>query len=239
MILLISDLHLTPERPAITQAFYYFMEKYTPDADALYILGDFFEVWLGDDDDTPLFQEIQAFLARYSKALPIYIMHGNRDFLLGELFCQRTGVQLLDEETIIDAYGSRYLLIHGDSLCTKDQSYMLFRAAARSQEWQEAFLQQSLEARRAYAKELRANSKTMNSNKSEDIMDVTPDEVVTIMEKYQIQKLVHGHTHRPDSHNLNANNKPATRLVLGDWDHKAWYATIDEHGIQQYSFEIE
>ena len=223
-IVFISDLHLDESRPAVTRAFFEFLDTQAKGVEALYILGDFFEVWIGDDDDDPFNRAIVERLRRYSASGPaLYFMHGNRDFLIGEQFAQQTGATLLEDPTTIDLYGSRCLLMHGDSLCTKDAEYMAFRRQARSTEWQQTLLSQPLPARRALAQQMRAQSASMNSLKAEDIMDVTAAEVVKALESRAAQTLIHGHTHRPARHSLVANGQPAERLVLGDWGSDLWW----------------
>ncbi|MBN7798342.1 UDP-2,3-diacylglucosamine diphosphatase [Parahaliea mediterranea] len=214
----ISDLHLDPARPAVTRALAAFLDA-RRDAEALYILGDFFEAWVGDDDDAPLAREVADLLARYSAAGPaLYLMRGNRDFLLGEDYCARAGGTLLADPTVIDLYGRRVLLMHGDSLCTADEAYQQFRRTARSPEWQADILARPLAERRALAAQLRGMSQEANSNKAEDIMDVTPAEVDRVLREHGVDCLIHGHTHRPD-HHVHAGGE---RWVLGDWYEHAW-----------------
>lgn len=238
MLLFISDLHLDPLRPDVTQGFYRFLQTTAQQAEALYILGDFFEVWLGDDDDTSIYREIIKQLKDYSQQHPVYFICGNRDFLVGSLFAEQAGLTLLPDTYVLEYDQQRYLLMHGDSLCTKDDAYMAFRQLTRSPQWQQELLAQPLEARRAYANEVRQKSKTMSSMKAEDIMDVTPEEVVAIMSEHQCSNLIHGHTHRPAIHQLHINEKEAQRVVLGDWGSLGWYASIDTQGLNLHSFEL-
>jgi UDP-2,3-diacylglucosamine hydrolase len=238
MILLISDLHLDPKRPAITQAFFEFLNTtaQAADVEALYILGDFFEVWLGDDDDTPIYQETIRQLKQFTdNGTPVYFMHGNRDFLVGRDFALQTGAILLPDPSVIHHQGHDYLLMHGDSLCTKDHEYMAFRRTTRSAQWQNALLSRSLEERKAYAKEVREKSQSMNSLKAEDIMDVTAEEVTRIMSEHKVDTLIHGHTHRPNIHSLNTG---AQRIVLGDWGSLGWYITLSREKPILQSFPI-
>lgn len=219
----IADLHLEESRPDISEAFFGFLTHYARGIEALYILGDFFEHWIGDDERTPLQEEVaEALKAVRATGTRLYIMHGNRDFLIGHEFCDRIGARLLDDPSVIDLYGKPTLLMHGDSLCTADGEYMNFRATVRNPEWQEAFLQRSLEERQIVARQLREISQAKNQGKRESIMDVTPAEVVTVMEQQGVQHLIHGHTHRPDVHELRANEKRARRYVTGDWGEMAW-----------------
>ncbi|MFV0277321.1 MAG: UDP-2,3-diacylglucosamine diphosphatase [Parahaliea sp.] len=214
----ISDLHLDPARPAVTQALADFLAA-RRDARALYILGDFFEAWIGDDDDAPLVGEVAGLLARYRAAGPeLYLMPGNRDFLLGEAFATRCGATLLPDPSVIDLYGRRALLMHGDSLCTGDSAYQQFRAMARSPAWQAEVLARPLAERRALAAQLRGMSQDANSNKAEDIMDVSPPEVEKTLVDNGVELLIHGHTHRPQRHS----QQHGERWVLGDWHVHAW-----------------
>ncbi len=231
MIYFISDLHLDESRPAVTRAFFEFLDTRVKGADALYILGDFFEVWVGDDDDATFARQIVERLRRFrDSGTPIYFMHGNRDFLVGEQFARATGATLLSDPTVIDLYGKPLLLMHGDSLCTRDREYMAFRQQARSAEWQQALLAQPLEARRALAKKLREQSKSMNSLKAEDIMDVTPKEVVGEMTKHGVKTLIHGHTHRPARHTVDLKGQCGERFVLGDWGESLWWIEASTDG---------
>lgn len=222
--LFISDLHLEESRPDITGAFLGFLEKEAPGAEQLYILGDFFEAWIGDDERTPLQEQVAAALRTLSKnGTRIFLMHGNRDFLLGEDFCERAGSALLDDPTVIDLYGTPTLLMHGDSLCTADVQYQKFRSNMRNPQTQKLILARPLKDRQQMARQLREMSMATNSNKAEDIMDVTPEEVVRVMEANNVSQLIHGHTHRPAEHNLEVNGKTAQRIVLGDWDKNLWW----------------
>lgn len=229
--LFISDLHLDASRPDITAAFERFMTQIAPTADALYILGDFFEVWIGDDDRSEFNQHIIGLLRDYrntGKALSVMV--GNRDFLMGADFASQCGATLLTDPTTLDLYGTPTLLMHGDSLCTQDLEYMAFRQQARSPQWQQQLLAQPLEARRAIAKQLRDTSKSMNSLKAEDIMDVTASEVVREMEAHQTTRLIHGHTHRPDRHPVPLASGTGERIVLGDWHDFLWWLEADASG---------
>lgn len=220
----IADLHLEESRRDVTDAFLNFLSGYARNIEALYILGDFFENWIGDDERTSLQEEVTEALQQiHATGTRLYLMHGNRDFLIGHEFCDRIGATLLDDPTCIDLYGEPTLLMHGDSLCTADTEYMKFRANMRNPEWQQAFLQRSLEERQTVARQLREISQAKNQGKEQTIMDVTPEEVISVMESHGVQRLIHGHTHRPAVHELQANGSPATRYVTGDWHEKAWY----------------
>lgn len=232
--LFISDLHLDPTRPAVTQALAGLLSR-SRDCQSLYILGDLFEAWLGDDDDAPLAAEVSAMLHDFSEAGPsLYMMVGNRDFLLGEGFCNAAGATLLSDPTVIDLYGKPTLLMHGDSLCTGDADYQAFRRQARSPQWQQDVLSRPLEQRRELAHSLRTISAEANSLKSEDIMDVAPQEVSSVMRQYKVRQLVHGHTHRPARHELNS----GTRWVLGAWEDQGWYIDATPQELKLLNFDI-
>ncbi len=237
--LFISDLHLHESRPQITRAFFHFLHTQAINAESLYILGDFFDAWIGDDDDAELPQQVaDELLALTRNGVTIYFMHGNRDFLLGDSYAKKSGMIIIPEGTVIDLYGTATLLVHGDALCTDDKDYQAFRAMVRSAQWQQQVLAQPLAARRALAAQLRDKSQSMNSLKAADIMDVTPAEVVKQMEEAKVQVMIHGHTHRPARHKLLANNRPAERIVLGDWHDFAWCIRADSNGMELKNWEI-
>ena len=216
--LFISDLHLDPERPAITELFLDFLGTRAPGSEALYILGDLFEAWIGDDDSGPMNDAVcDGLQACTGAGTPVFVMHGNRDFLLGTAFAKRCGCTLLDDPARIELYGTPTLLMHGDLLCTDDTEYMGFREMVRSPGWQEALLSKSLQERRLMAQEMRASSREQTSGKAESIMDVNADAVDRIMTEHHVQRLIHGHTHRPAIHDLEVAGHPAQRIVLGDW----------------------
>ena len=231
--LFISDLHLHESRPAATNAFYQFLAERAQGTEALYILGDFFDAWIGDDDDAPLNAEVAQHLRALSdQGTAVYLMHGNRDFLLGDDFAKAAGASLIVDPTLIDLYGQPTLLMHGDTLCTRDIEYQVFRQQVRSPAWQQQILSQPLVARRALAAQIRAQSKSMNSIKAEDIMDVTPEEVVRVMQAHGVRQLIHGHTHRPARHPLTIDGMAAERIVLGDWHDSAWCIYADASGLE-------
>jgi UDP-2,3-diacylglucosamine hydrolase len=236
--LFISDLHLDPSRPAVTRAFLQLLEHQARCVDALYILGDLFEAWIGDDDDSELnLTVIAALKALSDSGVKLYVMHGNRDFLIGENFCQQTGCQLLDDPSVVNLYGENVLLMHGDSLCTDDAEYMAFRAQCRNPAWQAPLLAMSLEQRRQFSQQLRDQSKEANSNKAEDIMDVNATETQRVLEQHQVALLIHGHTHRPAVHSLQTADGNAQRVVLGDWESTGWqlvYQPDNSFDLQQF-----
>lgn len=237
--LFISDLHLHETRPAITHAFYAFLQERAQGVDALYILGDFFDAWIGDDDDAPLNKAVAQHLRALSdQGTSIYLMHGNRDFLLGEDFATAAGATLISDPIIIEINAEPVLLMHGDSLCTQDVEYQAFRQQVRSAAWQQHVLSQPIAARRALAAQIRAQSESKNSIKAEDIMDVTPAEVVRVMQEHGVKRLIHGHTHRPARHSLTIDGAPAERIVLGDWHDTAWCVQADAAGIDLQHWPI-
>jgi UDP-2,3-diacylglucosamine hydrolase len=232
--LFISDLHLDASRPATTRALSAFLGRQRHCAQ-LFILGDLFEAWLGDDDNSPLVAEVAVMLREFTAAGPhLGIMVGNRDFLLGPGFCERVGARLLTDPTVIDLYGEPTLLMHGDSLCTADAQYQAFRRQARDPGWQAQLLQQPLARRRELAVELRARSRDANSMKSADIMDVTDSEVRAQMRRHGVRQLIHGHTHRPARHESAA----GLRWVLGAWEEKGWFISASPGDVSLHSFHI-
>ena len=232
--LFISDLHLDLARPAILDQFESFIREEAVHADALYILGDLFEAWIGDDADDPVGKRFVAAMKPMREARrPCFFMHGNRDFLLGERFAREAGMTLLPDPSVIDLYGTPTLLMHGDSLCTLDSDYQQFRRTARDPAWQSQLLAQPLAQRRALATRLRAMSREAGSMKSEDIMDVTPAEVDRAMAAHGARQLIHGHTHRPARHESPA----GLRWVLGAWEQCGWAieAKIDEIDLMNFN----
>lgn len=239
MILLISDLHLEEERPDITRAFLRFLETRAARAEALYILGDFFEVWVGDDGMSPYQHEIASALRLLSdKGTRIYLMHGNRDFMIGKAFCREAGCTLLPDLHIAELGGQRVLLMHGDTLCTRDEGYMRLRRWLRNPVSLFILHHLPLAKRQKLAQKLRSSSKEETRMKASDIVDVTPEAVVEAMRGHRVRTLIHGHTHRPASHRLQIDGEPARRIVLGDWDRQGWALQIDESGAHQAPFEL-
>ena len=234
----ISDLHLQEDRPDITEAFLNFLEETASKSEKLYILGDLFEVWIGDDFQNDFIKEIRHALEETNKTTEIFIMHGNRDFLIGPEFAASTGMKLLADPYIEEMFGKSVLLMHGDLLCTDDVDYQSFRKISRDKKWQEEFLSKSLKERQRIAKDLRVISKKATSEKKEEIMDVNSSEVLNTMERSAVNLLIHGHTHRPDSHDIQINNQPAKRMVLGDWDQYGWYIWMDSDSCELNRFSI-
>lgn len=213
----ISDLHLLPSRPAATEAFAAFLGRIRKDAEALYILGDLFEAWIGDDDDDAFADAIRNLLRSQAQVHPVAFQRGNRDFLVGARFSRDTGVRVLDDETVIDLMGERTLLLHGDTLCTDDADYQAFRRMSRDPDWQARLLAQPLAARRAFAAQARAASQQAMQGKDEAIMDANLGAVRDAMARHQCTRLIHGHTHRPAVHEAQREAVGGLRIVLGDW----------------------
>jgi len=235
--LFIADLHLQTEEPAITAGFLRFLQGEARHADALYILGDLFEAWIGDDDPNPLHREIAiAIKALVDSGVPCFFVHGNRDFLLGKRYARDCGMTLLAEETVLDLYGRNILIMHGDTLCTDDTGYLAFRVKVHTPWIQTLFLALPLFIRSRIAAKMRAGSKAANSSKSMTIMDVNPQAVASVMAKHQVQWLIHGHTHRPYMHDLTVNDKPAHRVVLGAWHTEGSMIKVTPDGVELIAF---
>lgn len=235
--LFIADLHLHTEEPAITAGFLHFLDGVAREADALYILGDLFEAWIGDDDPNPLHQRVAAALrALVDSGVPCYFIHGNRDFLLGKRFARESGMQLLPQEKVLELYGRKVLIMHGDTLCTDDAGYQAFRAKVHQPWLQTLFLALPLFIRHRVAAKMRAGSRTANSSKSLAIMDVNQQAVIEAMEKHRVQWLIHGHTHRPAVHQLTANDAPAWRAVLGAWHSEGSMIRVSESDVELVQF---
>jgi UDP-2,3-diacylglucosamine hydrolase len=216
--LFISDLHLDDARPETTVLLQSFLQDEAVDADALYILGDLFEFWLGDDVPSKCSVEVASALSSLAdKGVPCYFMHGNRDFLLQHDYAKSAGMTLLAEEHVADLYGEQVLLMHGDSLCTDDVPYQQFRGMVRDTTWQKGFLAMSPQERLQVALQARDASAEHKGNVSMDIMDVNQGEVVTVFERHGVHRMIHGHTHRPAIHDFEINGQAVQRIVLGDW----------------------
>ena len=226
----ISDLHLCKDRPQINELFFDFLED-IKQTSALYILGDLFEVWIGDDSVSAEDQTVISGLKKLTQSgVPVYLMHGNRDFLLGEEFAKQTGCQLIPEPTIIDLYGTLTLLMHGDTLCTDDISYQQFRSMVRNEQWQSGFLSMPIEKRLEIAAQYRNESKSHTKNKSPEIMDANQQTIESAMRGNNVIRLIHGHTHRPDIHHFKLDGNDAQRVVLGDWYEHGSVLVVDENG---------
>jgi UDP-2,3-diacylglucosamine hydrolase len=229
-----SDLHLDSEAPWAIDAFLAFLDGPARDADALYLLGDLFEVWVGDDDDNPDNARACAGLATLTASgVPVYVIHGNRDFLIGEDFARRTGVKLLPDPVLMDLYGKPTLLSHGDVFCTEDPAYQDLRSIVRRPNWQRRFLALSLGARRELATAARAGSKAHTQRTIPTIMDVNSDAVTRAMRATGARRLIHGHTHRPAVHPFTIDGVSAERVVLAPWYEAASCVAVDDAGVRE------
>ncbi len=237
--LLVSDLHLEDSRPDITRAFFSLLEQFEGKVDRLFILGDFFEIWLGDDALTPTAKQVAEQLKQFSRSgCGIFIMHGNRDFLLGEQYAHDCGAELIHEPCLTEIGGQQCLLMHGDSLCTDDQLYMDFRKMVRNPAWQAEFLSKTLEERIAFGKQARDQSQEDAQDKSYEILDVNQDEVIRVLQEFEVPLFIHGHTHRPDRHLVKVDGRQCERIVLGDWYKQGWYIIADDSTLELRSFEF-
>ena len=236
--LFISDLHLTPERPAIARAFLCFMHKQAPAARALYILGDFFEYWLGDDAMESFHHEIAKSLRTYvDNGHHLFFMAGNRDFAIDKRFLKRTGARWLADPCTIELNGEQVLLSHGDLLCTDDIQYQKYRRRIRNPMVLWLLRQSPLSCRKKLADKIRSNSQKAKTGKSMNIMDVNVHAVAAMMEQYQVKTLIHGHTHRPAIHSVALKTGTGQRIVLGDWDRLGWVLSANDE-LKLESFNI-
>ena len=227
----ISDLHLSDKHPELTQAFFTFLNESKEACTHLYILGDLFEAWIGDDDDTPLYQEIKnALLAFTTNGPETFFIHGNRDFLIGNSFAEDTGITLLPDPYSLNINGQKVVLSHGDFLCTDDVDYIAFRDQVRAEEWQINFLKKDLTERKEIADAMRGASQEATAEKSNTITDVNIDAVNSFIDEHKPDFFIHGHTHRPDIHEAGTSK----RIVLGDWGNYGWFLYINE---EKYSLE--
>ena len=216
--LFVSDLHLEADRPDIGNQFIQFLKAEAMEADDLYILGDLFESWVGDDDPNAHYAKIKMAIRKVvDKGVPVYFMHGNRDFMVGRQFANETGVEILKDPYPVTMYGQKALLTHGDALCTDDTQYQRVRVMTRNPDWQASVLAKPLKERLRIAAEARRQSLERTLNLSMDIMDVNQDEVRRVITTHGVDVLLHGHTHRPDIHTIDLGNRKAKRIVLGDW----------------------
>lgn len=230
----ISDLHLDAARPHVLTGLAAFLQRIAH-CDALYILGDLFESWVGDDDDSTLATDTAHLLHTFSDAgPPIYLMAGNRDFLIGKAFARAAGATLIPDPRQINLYGTPTLLLHGDSLCTGDTAYQSFRARARDPRWQADMLSHSLPERRALAQRLRQISHEAKSNKAQDITEVDQTSVHAVASEHRVQRMIHGHTHRPGRHDTDFGE----RWVLGDWDAQGWALEVNAESSKLNNFQL-
>jgi UDP-2,3-diacylglucosamine hydrolase len=240
--LFISDLHLASERPATSERFFRFLGDEAARAATLYILGDLFEYWIGDEelsaaDGDPLARRVARGLRQLADSgTAVHLMHGNRDFLLGRGFCAASGALLLDDPALVQLGGAPALLMHGDTLCTDDHDYQAWRRTARSEGWQREFLHQPLATRRETILQLRERSKAVISGKPAEIMDVTPEAVHAAFRRHSVARLIHGHTHRAGRHDLEVDGARRERWVLPDWYGPGGYLVIDDVGARLVGF---
>jgi UDP-2,3-diacylglucosamine hydrolase len=234
--LFVSDLHLHASRPAITALFLEFLKDEAMRADALYVLGDLFEAWLGDDSDDSLAQAVRAGLSRVRAAgVPVYVMRGNRDFLFGPRFAVESGATLLPDPCVVPLYGLPTLLMHGDLLCSDDRDYLAFRSQVRDPSWQADFLAKPMAERAEFAARARAASNVRQAGLEQEgaleaITDANVGTVAETMARYGVRRMIHGHTHRPAIHSLSVNGLPAQRIVLGDWYHQGSVLRVSRDG---------
>ena len=231
--LFISDLHLDASRPDITGQFLRFLGTDARSATALYILGDLFEVWIGDDDlDNGKREIVAALKGTVDAGVPTFFMHGNRDFLIGPGFAAASGCELLPDPTIVELHGERVLLMHGDTLCTDDEGYQRFRSMVRDPAWQTQFLAMSIPERLALADQAREGSRAHMAQTADEIMDVNQGAVEQAMRSHDVATLLHGHTHRPDVHCFSSDGRERTRIVLGDWYEQGSMVRWNESGFE-------
>ncbi|MGB5164066.1 MAG: UDP-2,3-diacylglucosamine diphosphatase [Woeseiaceae bacterium] len=229
--LFISDLHLEESRPDIGAQFLEFIDSEARDAEALYILGDLFETWVGDDDPNPHYADCKVALRELvNYGTPVYFMHGNRDFMVGDMFAEETGVTILEDPTMLEMYGTYVLLSHGDALCTDDVEYQQVRRMTRTPEWQSVMLAKPLKERIAFARQAREQSMAHGEDADMSIMDVNEEAVLELLQESGAQILLHGHTHRPDVHHIDLGDRDAQRIVLGDWYEQGSVLRWDENG---------
>lgn len=235
--LFISDLHLEAQRPEMTVQFLIFLEQQAKQADALYILGDLFETWIGDDNLNDLsLTVINAIRRIVDHDIPVFLMVGNRDFLIGQQFAQSSGAQLLADPTVINLYGTPTLLMHGDTLCTDDTRYLEARARYRQPFYRKLFLSLPLFLRHTIAKRLRKASKKHTRHASRYLMDANRDAIANVMMQYDVKFLIHGHTHRPGIHYFQHQSNPLCRIVLSDWDKQGGVLIWEHDGTRRLVF---
>lgn len=229
--LFISDLHLDAERPEIADQLKVFLKTEAVGADAMYILGDLFESWVGDDDPNPHYATVKiALRSLVSSGVPVYFMHGNRDFAIGEVFARETGVKILPDPLVVELYGENVLLSHGDAYCTDDVQYQTVRKMTRDPDWLAMMLKKPLQERLAFAAQARAASAAHGGNINEKIADVNQRAIERAMREYNVDTMLHGHTHRPGTHRFTLDGEPASRIVLGDWFEHGSVVRWDQNG---------
>ncbi len=231
--LFISDLHLEADRPDIAEQFTAFLGGEARDAEALYILGDLFEAWVGDDDPNPHYADMTRAIRELSDTgVPVFFMHGNRDFMIGDDFARAAGLTLLADPTPVELYGQTVLLAHGDAYCTDDVEYQQMRGMVRNPEWQAMMLAKPVEERLAIARAAREQSMARNAGLAEDIMDVNQAAIESALRDTGLTTMLHGHTHRPAVHEFDLDGEKATRIVLGDWYDQGSVVRWDASGFE-------
>ena len=239
-ILFISDLHLEDSHLYLTRLFANFLQQEAPKAEAVYILCDLFEVWLGDDDNRPEVRQYLHLLKQLTDTgVPVYVLRGNRDFLIGDEFAAETGCRLLEQNSIVDLYGTPTLICHGDSLCTDDVDHQRFRDMVLQDAWQKQFLSKPLAERILIARNLRDKSREETRKKPEAITDVNQTSIENLMRERGVRQMIHGHTHRPAIHHFEIDGKQATRIVLGDWDEIGNLLRVDANGCRLEDFTLQ
>ena len=230
-ITFISDLHISESQPEIAKQFIEFLENSSKSTSALYILGDLFEYWIGDDDPNPYYARIVSSLYDYNASgIPTYFIHGNRDFLIGEIFAKKTGVKILKDPSIIKINDEKIMLSHGDIFCTDDYEYQNTRKLTRDPEWQKMMLKKTIVERETFAQKAREESKHHTKYLNDNITDVNQDEINKTFKNNNLAKIIHGHTHKPAIHDTLINNIPHQRFVLGDWYEQGSILNWDEYG---------
>ena len=231
----ISDLHLSENTPSVTEGFFEFLKTAAQELSHLYILGDLFEAWIGDDDDSELATNVMQKINHATRnGLEIFFIHGNRDFLCGQKFAEQSNLTLLPDPFFLNFFDQKIALSHGDNFCTEDLEYIKFKKEVRSEKWQQEFLQKPLDDRLNIASNMRDASQKNNSNKDISIMDVTPNAIQEFFAEHRIDLLIHGHTHRPNTHQINS----GTRIVLGDWHKTGWCLMLDEQQQELKEFTL-
>ena len=245
-LLFISDLHLEKSKPTITRGFLEFLEKNQNKCSELYILGDLFEVWIGDDAISELEILVANSLAQFSqKGASIFILHGNRDFLIREDYADRCQAKLIYDHHLIQTKTDKILLLHGDTLCIDDEEYQRFRILVRNALWQKEFLSKTIDERQDFARKARKESQKASATKTQQIMDVNENSVEHLFNETAATKILHGHTHRPAIHETrlprsqDTSSRDVQRIVLGDWGKLGWFAEIHEEKLSLHSFKIQ
>jgi UDP-2,3-diacylglucosamine hydrolase len=231
--LFISDLHLDASRPRIIELFLGFLENEAAKANALYILGDLFEAWIGDDAEDDVGERVAQGLARlHACGVPCFYIHGNRDFLLGDAYARRARMTLLPDGSVVEIEGNHVLLMHGDTLCTDDAPYQKFRRDTHTPAWQRAFLERPIAERRQFAVQARAESQRYTRSADDAITDVNAEAVAATLRRHSGGRLIHGHTHRPARHDISLDGTPTERIVLGDWYEQGSVLRVDDGRIE-------